>query len=388
MTLQYQVCQRCVMDTSDPGISFDEPGICSHCRAVEERKVHPPFNLSPTAKKQELEKLINLIKESRQNRPYDCVVGISGGVDSTFTVFKSVQLGLKPLVVHLDNGWNSELAVHNIEKVCKKLQVDLITHVIDWLEFRDIQLSFLRASTPDSEIPTDLGITAILYQVAQKNKIKYIITGDNYNTESILPFAWSHGHYDWKYVKSIHKRFGSIPFKTFPRSTLWQLFYYRFIKHIHVVQLLDYLDYHREQAVNTLKEELQWQPYKSKHHESIYTKFYQAYILPQKFGFDKRRAHLSSLIHSGEMTRPFALQELKKPLYEEKELAEDKEYVIAKLGITPNEFDQIMKAPPKSFWDYPSYENSWYYKLARILYRLLTGKWRRSTQAPKNEEQS
>lgn len=374
MNEQSQVCTNCVMDTTDPDIEFDRDGVCNHCHAYRRRKESYPFNLDEEGKRQELERQITLIKEKGQGQPYDCIIGISGGVDSTYTVYEACRLGLRPLAVHLDNGWNSELAVHNIEKICKKLSVDLYTYIIEWEEFRDIQLSFLKASTPDSEIPTDFAITAILYKVAARQRLKYIITGDNYTTESVLPFAWSHGHYDWKYVRSVHQRFGRIPFKTFPRIGYLKMFYTIFIKGVKTVSLLDLVSYNKARAINVLQEELGWQPYKGKHHESIYTKFFQSYILPEKFGFDKRKAHLSSLILSGEITRDEALTELQKPYYDPNELREDKEYIITKLGISPEEFAQVMKFQPKTFWDYPSYENSWYYKFVRKLYRILTGK--------------
>lgn len=369
-----RICSRCVMDTTDPGIRFDKNGVCCHCRDVEERKKQYPYNMDTESKKKELEKLVSQVKEAGKRKKYDCIIGVSGGVDSTYVIFQAKKMGLRPLAIHLDNGWNSELAVHNIEKICKKLNVDLYTYIIDWEEFRDIQLSFLKASTPDSEIPTDHAIKAILYRMAAKYGLKYIITGDNYNTESILPFAWSHGHNDWKYVKAVHKKFGTVPFKTFPGLSYLRSFYYVFLKKIKTISLLDFIDYNKSAAMKILSEKLDWEPYKGKHHESLYTKFFQAYILPEKFGFDKRKAHLSSLICAGEITREDALKELKKELYAPSELDEDKEYAAAKLGITPGEFQDIMDMPPKRFWDYPSYENSWYYKIARKIYRVLTGK--------------
>lgn len=283
-------------------------------------------------------------------------------------------MGLKPLAVHLDNGWNSELATSNIENLCKKLDVDLFTYVINWNEFRDIQLSFLKASTPDAEIPTDHAISAILYAIAVKYGLKYIVSGDNFNTESILPVAWSHGHNDWKYIREIHKRFGSVKMKTFPRSSYFKLFYYTFVKKIKIIKLLNFVDYNKDVAVQTIKNELGWKPYEGKHHESIYTKFFQSYILPKKFNFDKRKAHLSSLICSGQIDRKRAIIELKKETFLLSKLNENKEYVSTKLGIGNSKFDDIMNAKIKTFWDYPSYENSWYYKLVRILYRFLKKK--------------
>lgn len=359
------------MDTSDPYIKFNKNGICNHCEEVEEKRKKYPHYLKPKEKKIELNKLISDMKKKGKRKKYDCIIGLSGGVDSTFLAYHIKKMGLKPLAVHLDNSWNSELAVHNIEKICKKTGIDLYTYIIDWEEFRDIQLSFLKASTPDSEIPTDHAIMAILYKVAVKNRVKYILSGANFNTESILPFAWSHGHRDWKYIKNIQKKFGKIPFKTFPKCSYIKLFYYMFIKKIKVIDMLDFLDYKKENAIKILTEKLDWQQYKGKHQESIYTKFFQSYILPEKFGFDKRRAHLSSLICSGEITKEEALKEIKKELYPSYELEEDRDYVIKKLGIASNEFREIMNLPPKEFCDYPSYENSWYYKIARKTYRIF-----------------
>ncbi len=374
MASGYQICTRCVMDTTDPEIRFDENGVCNYCREVAERRKQYPYNLDAEAKEKELANLVLQIQKAGKHKKYDCVLGVSGGVDSTFTAYRARKLGLRPLALHLDNGWNSEMAVHNIEKVCKKLDMDLFTYVIDWEEFRDIQLSFLKASTPDSEIPTDFAIASILNKTAAKHGLKYILTGDNYNTESILPPAWSHGHRDWKYVKNIHRQFGTIPFKTYPKASYFKLFYYVFLERIKMIRLLDFIDYRKNEAMNVLKDELDWQPYKGKHHESIYTKFFQAWILPEKFGFDKRKAHLSSLICAGEIDREEALRELAEGLYPLSEIQEDKEYVTMKLGLTPDQFAGIMKMPPRRFWDYPSYEKSWYYKIARVIFRLLTGK--------------
>jgi N-acetyl sugar amidotransferase len=374
MTENYQICSRCIMDTSDPDIQFDSEGICNHCCDAIKRLNQYPYNLDAKAKQEAREDLLVKIKLEGKNKVYDCVIGVSGGVDSTYVVYLAKQLGLRPLAVHLDNGWNSELAVHNIEKICKQLDVHLFTYIIDWQEFRDIQLSFLKASTPDSEIPTDHAISAILYQVAVKNKLKYIITGDNFNSESILPFAWSHGHNDWKYIRSIQKQFGSVSFKTFPRVSYFKLFYYNFIKPIKKVNLLNVVDFNKSRAEELLKEKLDWESYGGKHHESIYTKFFQSYILPVKFGFDKRKAHLSSLICAGQISRDEALKELENPLIQEPELSQDREYVAAKLGLSLDRFQSIMEAPIKNFWNYPSYENSWYYKFARMLYRFLTGR--------------
>lgn len=375
--MEIEVCKRCVMDTTDPEIVFDENGICNHCTNAILNLSKPPYSLSKQEKQIALEKLIEEIKNNGKNKKYDCVVGISGGVDSSYVAYKVKELGLRPIAVHLDNGWDSELSVQNIENICKKLDIDLFTYVIDWEEFKDLQLSFLKASTPDSEIPTDHAIVAILYKIAAKYGIKYIMAGYNFSTESVMPKAWSYGHHDWKYIKSLQKIFGGKKLKSFPHISLLQMLYYNNIANIHRVPILNYLDYNKGEAVEIIKDKIGWRAYEYKHYESNYTKFYQAYVLPEKFNFDKRKAHFSSLIVSGQMTREKAIEELKKDIYPFEQKREDRNYVINKFGITEEEFDKIMNDKPKKYQDYPSYENSWYFKYAKKLYRLvkkITGK--------------
>jgi hypothetical protein len=255
--------------------------------------------------------------------------------------------------VHLDNGWDSELAVNNIHKALKTLDIDLHTHVIDWEEFKDLQLAFLKASTPDSEIPTDHAIVSLLYQMAEKIGVKYIIIGRNVRTETHIAPAWSMGHFDWKYIESVHGQFGHVPLKTFPHRSRRQELYYR--EKQQLVNILDYVDYVKKDAIRILEQELGWQYYGGKHFESIYTRFFQGYILPRKFGYDKRRGHFSSLICSGEMTREQALEALKEPPYSLEMQEADREYVIKKFGITEEEFERIMNLPKKTIYDYPSY---------------------------------
>lgn len=362
------------MDTTDPGIVFDQEGICSHCRIVEQTRSQPPYCLEPSGKKALLEKKISAMKKWSTGKKYDCVIGLSGGVDSSYVALLVKKFGLNPLAIHLDNGWNSGIAVQNIEKICKVLHIDLITHVIDWEEFRALQLAFLKASTPDSEIPTDHAIHAVLQHQAAKFGCRTIVIGTNYNTESILPLAWSHGHLDWKYIRSIHRKFSDKPIKTFPHISYSCWFYYAFIKRIRYFPILDFIDYDKEAAKMELISEIGWQDYGGKHEESRFTKFFQQYILPMKFGFDKRKAHLSSLIMAKMLTRDQALEKLEQPLHDEKKIELDKRYVIHKLGISEEKFTSIMTLPPKKFWDYPSYENSWYYKILRFLYRVFLKK--------------
>lgn len=352
MEREYCICTQCLMDTSDPDIQFDEQGACNHChdynRLVQQRVLTGEAGLL------HLEKLVEQIKREGQGKPYDCVMGVSGGVDSTYVAYVAkTRFGLRPLAIHMDNGWDSELAVKNIEETLKRLDIDLYTKVLDWEEFKDLQLAFLKASTPDSEVPSDHAIWAVIGDMAEKLKVRYVLAGFNVRTETHLPRAWSQGHFDWKYIQSVHRQFGTGKLKTFPHQDL--LTYYRRLLTLRRVDILNYLDYNKLDAMQLLERELGWKYYGGKHHESIYTRFYQGYILPTKFGFDKRRSHLSSQICSGAITREAALGELQQPTYAPALQEEDREYVAKKLGVTDSEFDAIMKLPRKSFSDYPSY---------------------------------
>ncbi len=367
----YQLCTRCIMDTSDPGIVFDEAGRCNHCRDYElvaQTQVPPPGQRQAA-----LEQLVGEIKAAGHNRDYDCIIGVSGGVDSTYVAYLVKQLGLRPLAVHMDNGWDSELAVSNIEKVLKKLEIDLYTHVLDWEEFKDLQISFLKASVSDAEIPTDHAIHAVLYQQAARRNIKYILLGTNLVTEAILPVSWTFGIQDWRYINGVHRQFGSKSLKTFPHLGYWTLnYYYRQIKRIRQVSVLDYVDYSKREAIRVLTEVLGWRPYGGKHYESIYTRFFQGYILPTKFGIDKRRAHLSTLIMSGQITRDAALAEVRQPPYAGYMQEEDMDYVLKKLGFSEEEFRQIMALPIRTYHDYP---NS--LPLVKLTRTLNPGRWAR-----------
>ncbi len=364
-------CTRCVMDTTDPDIVFDENGVCHHCRAYDEIVRANVFDGDEG--RQKLDALVETIKREGAGKQYDCLIGVSGGVDSTFVAYKVKQLGLRPLAVHLDNGWDSELAVQNIENTLKTLDIDLHTYVIDWEEFRDIQLSFLKAGTPDSEIPSDHAIVALMHNTAQRLGIKNLIWGYNVRTETHLPPAWSQGHWDWLYVRSVHREFGKVPIKTFPHLSRWYFFGPDRQKQRHI-NILDYLDYKKNEAMPVLERELGWRYYGGKHYESIYTRFYQGYILPRRFGFDKRKVHLSSLICSGEITRAQALEGLKNETYPADLQQQDKEYVIKKLELTEAEFEALMNLPQKTFADYPSYQSfarSRPYSAARSVFRFF-----------------
>ncbi len=344
------------MDTTDPDIAFDSHGVCNHCHTYDALMMEHHFG--GESGKRKLAEIVENIKIAGKNNEYDCVIGVSGGVDSSYVAYIVKESGLRPFAVHLDNGWNSELAVKNIEQLLKRLNIELYMHVVEWDEFKDLQLAFLKASTPDSDIPSDHAIVSLMRQIARERKIQYILSGCNLRTETHIPRAWSQGHGDWKYIKSIHNRFGTVEIKTYPHTGLISQLWYRATQHW--VDILDYVDYVKRDAKRLLQEKMCWQDYGGKHYESIYTRFYQGYILPRKFGYDKRRSHCSSLICSGEITREEALEELKHEPYPVELQKQDRDYVLKKLNLTDEEFEEIMNLPRKSYWDYPSYGKSFY----------------------------
>lgn len=348
---EYQICSNCVMDSSDPEIFFDQTGVCNHCLNYYNKKNEVVFDNEK--KHEELIKILTYLKKNGKNKKYDCIIGVSGGVDSTYVAYLTSKFKLRPLAVHLDNCWDSELAVHNINMVLQKLNIDLFTHVLDWESFKDLQLSFLKASTPDSEIPTDHAIYALLRQLGDKYGVP-IIDGVNISTESVLPKSWSQGHYDWSYIKNVHSLYGTTKLKNYPHTTYLDLFYYNRIKRQKIISILNYVEYNKENAKKLITEELNWIDYGGKHYESIYTRFYQAHILPKKFNFDKRRAHLTSLILSCQITRSDAILELKHDLYPAALFIEHKQYLLKKLGLNELEFEEIMRLPLRNYADYKS----------------------------------
>lgn len=345
-----QICTKTVMDTTDPDIIFDDKGISNHWYHYQNKS--QKLISGKAERKEAFDKLISDIKRDGKGKKYDCIIGVSGGVDSTYVAYLVKEIGLRPLAVHFDNGWNSELAVKNIEKVLNKLQIDLFTYVVDWEEFKDIQIAFLKASTPDGEVPTDHAIISILYKVANKYGLKYILNGVNIESESIMPIKWGYGYYDFVYIRDVHRKYGMKNIRTYPSLNLKRLFYYSQVKKIKFISILDYIEYKKENAMKILQEELEWVYYGGKHYESIYTRFFQSYILPQKFNIDKRKAHYSNLICSEQMSRDEALIELSKPVYDSKLMQEDKEYVIKKLDLTPLLFEEMMAAEQKLFLNY------------------------------------
>jgi len=353
MTRPYQICTRCILDTSDPGISFDQEGVCISCRNFD-AYVKPIWTPDERGK-QKLDAYVAQIRDEGKNEEYDSIIGLSGGVDSSYLAYVAKKLGLRPLAVHVDAGWNSELAVKNIEQLVKSLGIDLHTHVVDWEEMRDLQVAFLKSGVANQDTPQDHAIFGALYACAVKNKIWHVLNGTNYATESLSSSASGYIAMDLRQLKGIHRRFGERPLKTFPTVSFFQYYvYYPFIKRMRIHRLLDYMPYNKDEAMKVLQQELGWRYYGSKHYESRFTKFFQGYYLPTRFGFDKRRLHLANLILSGQMTRDEALRIMSQPAYPPEELNEDKIFVVKKLGLTMEEFEQLLTAPKKTFRDYPS----------------------------------
>jgi N-acetyl sugar amidotransferase len=342
----FRRCTLTVMDNiADADIRFDAQGVCNYYHEYQQAAAE---NLLPEPKRsQELARIVDRIKADGKGKPYDCLIGLSGGVDSSYVAWLVKQHGLRPLAVHLDNGWNSELAVMNIENIVQKLGFELYTLVVNWEEFRDIQLAYLKASVVDIEVVSDHAIFATMYKLAKDYKIPYIISGTNIVTEYIMPPSWLYSKMDYRNLSHIHDTYGKLRRKTYPTFNFFKHVYYGGVMKLVPISIINYVDYDKAAAKALIAGELGWRDYGGKHYESLFTKFYQAYILPEKFKIDKRKAHLSTLICSGQMTRGQALEELKAPLYDPQELEREKAYVIKKFGMTAEEFEAIMKLPPR-----------------------------------------
>lgn len=356
-TRAYQRCTTCVMDTTDPDISFNEQGVCNHCQRYDLMVRDVVDRATRGERTQELDAMVARIKEAGKGKDYDCIMGLSGGVDSSYVAYTARRLGLRPLAVHFDSGWNSELAVNNIENIVKRLGIDLYTHVVNWDEMRDLQLAFFKASVANCDIPTDHAFPAILLRQAARHGIKYVLSGSNYATEFILPSAWGYQSGDLRHLKDIHKKFGQAPLREYPTIGFFkQYIWYPYVRGIKTVKPLNYLPYNKFDAKQVIMNELGWRDYGGKHYESIFTRFFQGYYLPTKFGYDKRLAHLSSLIKSGQLSREAALEELQQPTYDPELQADDKKFVAKKLGVSVTELDEIFARPNKDYTDYASYE--------------------------------
>lgn len=352
----YKICNRCVMDTTASDITFNEDGVCNYCTEFLEKSSYE-FYQDTDLREHELRSLIKKIKDKGKKKKYDCIVGVSGGVDSSWTLYKAVELGLRPLAVHMDNGWNSELAQNNIQNLVQKLNVDLVTHVINWEEYKSLQQAFFNSDVIDIELLYDNALKGPIYKQAIKYKLNYILGGQNLSTEGLrMPPNWSWFKKDVRNIKSIYKYHGDgRPIKTFPFYSTLDSNYYRYIKKIRWIPFIDFFNYDKKKVVEELVRIISFKPYPYKHYESVFTRFYQGFILPRKFGVDKRRVHLSSLILTGQMNREEAISLLEElPYPNEDELNSDIEYFLKKMGWSKKQLDDYLKRTPKSHEDYPS----------------------------------
>ncbi len=344
------------MDTTDSAIVFDEHGICDHCNTFE-TKVKPSWDSAERGERK-FRHLIGQIKASRKGKDFDCIIGMSGGIDSSYLTYVAAEFGLRPLVFHVDAGWNSQVAVNNIEKLVDKLALDLYTEVIDWQEMRDLQLAYFKSGVPHIDTPQDHAFFATMYKFAEQHNIKYILTGANLSTECIRnPIEWMYYQSDSIQLRDIHAKHGTRPLVNYPiTSILRHKIWLPYVKGIKVVRPLNMVKYDKAAAVQLLTEKFGWQPYPQKHFESRFTRFYEGYWLPKKFGFDTRKVQYSSLIVTGQMTRQEALDKLKMPALDEGTVRQEFEYVANKLEISAVELQGYFDAPNKTFRDYKSQE--------------------------------
>ena len=358
------------MDETDPNIKFDSNGLCNHCTNFY-KNIKPVWN-NDGRDENKLFELSNKIKDENDGSDFDCILGISGGVDSSYLAYYTKEiLGLRPLIFHVDAGWNSELAVNNIDKIISGLDLELYTEVINWKEMQDLQLSYFKSGIPCLDTPQDHVFFAAMYNYAKKNNIRYIFNGGNYSTECIRePLEWHYHASDLKQLKSIHKIFGTIPLKTLPMSDIFKYkIYYRYFKKMKVIQPLNFINYNKKTAIDLLQKRFDWNKYKYKHYESRFTRFYEGYWLLEKFGYDKRKAHLSSLVLTDQMTREEALNELRIKPYSKEEKIEDFNYISKKLGISTEYLTELFNSTNKSFKDYKS--NYYFIQLFVQIARLL-----------------
>lgn len=364
------ICASCVMDTSDSNILFDDKGICDHCNNFYQN-IEPDWHTDEVGH-QKLTGIITKIKKDGAGKDFDCIIGMSGGIDSSYLVYVAKEVyGLRPLVFHVDAGWNSQIAVNNIERLVEKLGLDLYTHVIDWEEMRDLQLAYFKSGVPHIDTPQDHAFFATMYNFASKYNVKNILTGANYSTECVRnPVEWMYYQSDVVQLKDIHKKFGSRPLKNYPLTNiLWHKVYLPYFKGIKVIAPLNYVPYVKQEAMQLLQEKFGWQPYPQKHFESRFTKFYESYWLPKKFGYDVRKVQYSSLILTGQMTRDEALRKLSNLPYDESTIHQDFEFVANKLGISIKELQSYFEAPNKTYKDYASQD--YIYKLGSTISKML-----------------
>jgi len=358
------------MDTTDPSITFDEKGVCDHCHDFES-KLKPQWNPGDF-NSPEINDLIEQIKQKGKNKEFDCILGLSGGIDSSYLLHVAIrEFDLRPLVFHVDAGWNSELAVHNINVLVEKLGVDLYTEVINWEEIKDFQLAYFKSGVPHLDIPQDHAFIATLYNFAKKNKIKYILNGGNFSTECVqYPMEWFYYGTDMVHNNDIIKKFGTVAMNTYPFSSIFRhKIYLRYIKGVRRVMPLNLIHYNKKTAADLLQNEYKWKPYPQKHFESRFTKFYEGYWLPERFGYDTRKVQLSSLILTDQLTREEALGILKKPAYDPTTIKDEFDYIATKLGISPEEMEAYKVLPKRFYWDYKNSQNIFRFG-AKVLHYL------------------
>jgi len=347
ITVNYQICKRCICDTTIPGIIFDNDSICNYCHAHDTLEKYYPLNEKG---QQQFHKLVGEIKTKGRKQRYDCVIGVSGGTDSTYCLYLAKKYGLRPLAVHLDNSWNTETAISNINTTTDRLDIDLRIVKCDWEEFKELQIAFLRASISDVEIPTDVGIIATLYQVAAEVGVKYVFNGHSFRVEGLSPTGWT--YMDGKYINSIYRKFTGKKLKHFPNLTISKLIYYSLFKGIKLIPFLSYFEYDKEKVKEQLESDLDWKYYGGHHFESVYTRWVITNLLQEKFGIDKRIVEFSAHVRSGQMTREKALASIKEPVLQDIEVTQK---CLKQLGLTKKEYDRIMSTEPRTFLDYSSY---------------------------------
>lgn len=351
----YQICTTCVMDVTDSAITFDNMGECDHCRTFR-KNILPSWHTDERGE-QKLAKLVEKIRAAGKGKDFDCIIGMSGGIDSSYLTYMAKEkLGLRPLVFHVDAGWNSQIAVNNIERLVDGLELDLFTEVIDWEAMKDLQLAFFRSGVPHIDTPQDHAFFATMYKFADRHRVNYILTGANLSTECIRnPLEWMYYQSDTRQIRDIHRQFGERPLTNFPlTSILWYKLFLPYVRGIKVKRPLNHMRYVKGEAIALLMERFGWQPYPQKHFESRFTRFYESYWLPKRFGYDVRRVQYSSLILTGQMTRAEALERLEEQPYDEAAIGHEIEFVATKLGITVDELNGYMEIPRRSYRDFKS----------------------------------
>ena len=375
MSTKVRSCNRCILDSNDDHqITFDINGICSYCQKFDKDYIFI-LNKTDEEKNRELNNLIEIIKSEGKGKKYDCICGISGGLDSSFLAAKAKEFGLRTLLVHFDNGWNSELAVKNVEQICKYTGFDLHTYVVNWEEFKDLQKAYITSGVLDWEVPTDHALWAVILKKAKELNIKHILIGANYQTEGVLPSTMRYDKADLKNIRDIHSKYGKLKkIRTFPVYKFWWHTYLKWVWGLKLDTLLYYMEYNKDQAKQYLVDLVGWRDYGGKHYESIFTRFYQGYVLNKKFGYDKRKAHLSSLICSGQISKKEAIEDLQNPMINSDVLQDDLQFFLKKMEFTADEFQQIMNQNPVPHLAFKSYSTFEYPLLKKILHLLVIAK--------------